>query len=271
MSADQPESQELSLSHRDVDRARRELSTPLHDASWSQAQAQVLFEAHVAERNCPQMQAEKKAAVIPDETERKRALEAIRGGTPAVEGRRELTSAEIAAKARADVQQERAKEAELASMRTDGDALRGQPDLGSDFWARNQPTCSHAQWAQPYEVKDNSDQSISYCRDGEQRFVDRGNRIILVSSDERSIKDAVSLARERWGSTIRVNVANEQKCDAVFREMAKQDMHLGGQDRAQHNRFAEISKAVERERLQSQFARPQRVEQREAQSQGIRQ
>jgi hypothetical protein len=37
----------------------------------------------------------------------------------------------------------------------------------------SEPKRSLAQWAQAYEVKTNADRSVSYHRDGQERFIDR--------------------------------------------------------------------------------------------------
>jgi hypothetical protein len=228
-------------------------STWRQRTSYTQAQTQVLLERSEAARLTPEMKAEQRAATILDETERKRALETIRGGTQPVEGQRELTPAQIAAKARSDVLAERA---ELAPTPTRGATI--PPD-------QVHPRKSFAQWTQQYEQQRNVDNSLSYSRDGQERFVDRGVSITIKSNDNRSVKDAVSLAHEKFGNAIVVTTQDKQKREAIFKAMAEQNIKLANKDATMQKRFATISKQVEREKIDAQLARPHRLEESQEQ------
>lgn len=200
--------------------------------SHNSARFQVLGDRHEANKQTPEYLAMQKAALIADPVKRAEALRAI------------------AAKAKAEVLGERA---ELTA---------GKGGVGSD-----EPKRSLAQWTQEYDVKRNSDKSVSYNRDNQERFVDHGKGVSIKSNDDRSIKDAVSLAREKWGERITVNTQDTEKREAIMRAMAQQGVKLANKDEAMQHRYAEITKQVESERLRAELSRPQRVEQSATQAQ----
>jgi hypothetical protein len=184
------------------------------------------------------------------------------GGITFHHSRREAESALLLERSgHAGFDQERRPVEKAGQSQSRADEIREIAALASGKQGvSSEPKRSLAQWAQGYESKANADRSVSYQREGSERFVDRGNSIGIKSADERSIRDAVALGKEKWGNSILVTTQDQQKRESVMRAMAEQNVRLGNNDPVMQRRFAEITKQVEREKLDTQLARPQRVE-----------
>jgi hypothetical protein len=122
------------------------------------------------------------------------------------------------------------------------------------------PVESKAAWAEKYEVRQNADKSVSYHRDGQERIRDGADRVSVLASDQDSIRDAVRLARGKWGNEFHVGIRDAKKRDAVLEEMARQNVKPQAE---LAERYAEIKAEVERERARDAKAAPEPERQRE--------
>ena len=115
---------------------------------------------------------------------------------------------------------------------------------------RSEAKPSREDWAKKYEVVPNGDKSISYVRDGKEAIRDTGNRIHVVADDRESVRDAVRLARERFGDRVAVFTEDPEKRAAVLKEFARQGVKVSNIDQNPElkREFAEATKAVEQER-----------------------
>jgi len=119
-----------------------------------------------------------------------------------------------------------------------------------------EPKPVQANWTQKYETVTNSDASVSYVRDGEERIRDTGAGVQIVGSEKDDIRDAVRLGREKFGSEFQVNVKDETKRDAILEEMARQGVKP---QESLMDRFAEIKAEVEKQRAEAALAAPQKI------------
>jgi hypothetical protein len=123
------------------------------------------------------------------------------------------------------------------------------------------PVESKAAWAEKYEVRQNADKSVSYHRDGQERIRDGADRVSVLASDQDSIRDAVRLARGKWGSELHVGIRDPAKRDAVLTECVRQGVVTVQPELAE--RYAEIRAEVERERAREAKAAPEPERHRE--------
>jgi len=112
-----------------------------------------------------------------------------------------------------------------------------------------------ANWTQKYETVTNSDASVSYVRDGEEKIRDNGDGVQIVGSEKDDIRDAVRLGREKFGSEFQVNVKDETKREAILTEMAKQGVKP---QESLMDRYSEIKAEVEKQRAEAELAAPKK-------------
>jgi len=124
---------------------------------------------------------------------------------------------------RADEKQAGYDEARRTRDAQDGRRVVEGGDL--DKGRHREPEPSTTGWAKAYEVSKDRDGSIVYTRDGEECIRDDG-RTVKVISDEKSIRDAVTLCKEQGVQRLDVQSADPAKRQAIMREAIKQRVQI---------------------------------------------
>jgi arsenate reductase-like glutaredoxin family protein len=133
---------------------------------------------------------------------------------------------------------------QAAAIEKAGDS--GQPQqLG-----QTAPERSRAAWTADYDVEELPER-VTYTRerDGAGRggkITDHGEKI-SVRGDERAIRDAVALAKERYGDEIGLTSASERGRDQMLREMVRQGVTVANPEHQEA--YAQAKLDVEREKL----------------------